>query len=85
MLTSQRSASARENQFHSFVQYAAENGTGAEGWSTHAITSRFDEMQLIYYAIKTRYTALYMYSDIGVKIVNVQQWDDEEQMFRNLH
>ena len=38
-----------------FMQYAAENGNGAEGWSMqvlNAITSRFEEMQLIY-VIKT--------------------------------
>ena len=42
------------------MQYAAENGNGAEGWSMqvlNGITSRFEEMQLIY-VIKTWYTVV---------------------------
>ena len=43
-----------------FVRYATKNGNGAEGWSMQLFKcnhiSRFDKTQLIYYAIKTRYT-----------------------------
>ena len=37
------------------MRYGAENANGAEGWSMQLFTSGVDKMQLIYYAIKTRY------------------------------